>query len=234
MESAEQLYQIHKDQDSFAAIDLLLRHPDPLATAAAFHEAMRDCYWKRKDLPATIAFGRAGAQYALGKAADSRDPEAAATAETIEKLKGAAKAMCYDLASFTWPGWDEPGIAISAADLAVGLDAAKANLRLARELNRGDLPLSRAHWMLAGHFLARRQWPQADSGYADAARHAAAAGARGDELLCLGFRHLTQLLAGGVEACRGEIERVKEQLKEEQDGEMFAGQIEAAARVFSK
>src|SRR5688500_17012208 len=125
------------EQDSFAAIAWLSAQPDPIAVAKAFSEAMLHLYWQEKNLPLAIAFGRAGAQFALAAAAgwETSDPGKAL------ELRGSAKTMAYNLASFTWPGWNEPGIVTTSSDVALGLDAAKANLRLAVELQKGELPL---------------------------------------------------------------------------------------------
>ena len=41
---------------------------------------------------------------------------------------------------------------VGPTDELVGLEAAKLNLRLAVELSRGDLPLSRAYWVLGAQY----------------------------------------------------------------------------------
>ena len=218
----ETILRLLTEVDSAAVIDDLMTRPDPVAACKAIHQAMRETYWKRKDLAATVTLGRIGIQFAL-----------AAGGQHGEALRGAAKAMCYDLASFTWPGWDEKGIAITASDLAVGLDAGRANLRLARELNKGNLPLSRACWMLAGQYLARRDYALAREHFGRGAACAVAAGSKADELLGLGFAALTDLVSssGDSEAQR-RVEEIKGQLKSEKDGEMFIKQIETAGMVF--
>ncbi len=73
--------------------------------------------------------------------------------ELANKLRSGAKGCADDFASYAWSGWDEPGITITQADRAAGFDAARVNLRLAIELERGDLPTSRAHWMVGAYYL---------------------------------------------------------------------------------
>ena len=216
------------DGDSAAVIEELAARPDRVVAAKAVHQAMRDAYWKQKDLGTAIILGRIGVQYSLSTAA-------AVDGELAGALRSAAKAICYDLASFTWPGWDEPGIAVGPSDLAIGLDAGKANLRLGVELNKGDLALSRACWMLAGHYLARPEYERARELYDRAAKYAVAVKAKADELLSLGFGFLTDLLRSPEvgEASR-RIDEVKLLLKPLEDGEMFIGQIETAERVFGR
>jgi hypothetical protein len=217
-------------RDWVAGIEHVARQPAVVNPARTFLEVMRHYYWKLKDLPAAIAFGQAGAHFALFNSIqlETTDPALA------QQLRGAAKGLYYDLASFTWPGWDEPGITISAGDLAIGLDAARANLRLAHELNKGDLPLSRAFWMRAGHELCRGEYDAARQSYHNAARHAHAAGSRPDQLLCDGFVRLTELLDSRNTADDPELNSILEQLKPLENGPDFANQILTARRVFEK
>lgn len=220
---------VFRDSDSVAVVVLLTDHPNPLLAAQAFGLVMRQLYWKEKNLPATLAFGRAGVQHGLSAAARLAvtDPAQA------DQLRSIAKGLCYDLASFTWPGWDEPGIVLTPADIAVGLDAAKANLRLARELEKGDLPLSRAHWMLGAQLLASREHAAAQASFQLAALHARKAGVEAEGLLSDGFCQLTQLLAGDDPAPRRQaLAQISAKLKPLPDGEFFASQITTAEKVF--
>lgn len=217
-----------RTRDRFAAIERIGSGSDALGNAKRFVEVMRHFYWKAKDLPAAVAFGQAGAHFGLFHAARIEESDAAVATQ----LRGVAKGLLYDLASFTWPGWEEAGIPITPADLAVGLDAAKANLRLAGELNKADLPLSRAHWMLAGHQLCAKGFDAARASYEQAGRHDAAAGAKADELLCAGFARLVKLLQSGDADDDAELQRIQEQLRGLENGPDFIQQIETARRVF--
>lgn len=222
---------VFRDSDSVAAVVLLTDHPNPLLAAQAFGLVMRQLYWKEKNLPATLAFGRAGVQHGLTSASRlaATDP-----AQTLQ-LRSIAKGLAYDLASFTWPGWDEPGIVITPADIAVGLDAAKANLRLARELEKGDLPLSRAHWMLGAQQLAAREYVAAQESFQTAAVHARKAGVEAEGLLSDGFLQLSRLLARDEPAVRRKaLSEIVTKLKPLPDGEFFAGQISTAEKVFCR
>jgi len=66
---------------------------------------------------------RAGAHYGQAAARFLRRPRSGQAKE----LKEGAKGVIYNLASYTWPGWKEPGIAIGPGEIAQGLDAAKAS-----------------------------------------------------------------------------------------------------------
>jgi hypothetical protein len=136
-----------REGERYAAVELLARH-EPLLAASVFATVQTELYWKHKDLPAVLAVLHAGIQHGLTAAATSSDPSAASA------LRGRAKAMAYNLGSFTWPGWDEPGITISLSELAVGLDAARLNCRLAKELGRTDDVRASALWLLGAHQMA--------------------------------------------------------------------------------
>jgi hypothetical protein len=217
-------------KDTFAAIELVSSGPDPLKNTETFGELLHH-FNNKKQLHWAIAFGRAGIQYGLAqaRAISQSNPELAT------KLRGAAKPLAYNVASFTWPGWDEPGITISAADLVIGYDAAKANLRLAIELQRGDLPMSRAHWLLGAHELARENRPEARKQFDEAAKRAAAANEKGDELLNVGYRALIDVLDapddhGPAEA----FAQVQRDLAKLPDGNFFVEQLQTAFKVFKR
>lgn len=222
------------EQDSFAAISWLAAQPDPAAVAKTFSQLMLDCYWQEKNLPLALAFGRAGAQYASVAATASESSNPAFAAE----LRGSAKAMTYNLASFTWPGWNEPGIVTTASDVALGLDAAKTNLRLAIELQKGDLPLSRAHWMLGAQQLASGAHDAAIESFHTAARFATAASTPAEAELGAGFAAIVKIVAAAnnpaqQESARNELATIREKLKTLPDGEAFCGQFDGALQVFA-
>lgn len=230
MAQLEDILQTLERQDTFAAIDQVVREPDVLPAARLFVQVMRQLYWQKKNLAASIAIGQAGAHFALAHAArlDATD------APLATQLRGIAKGLTYDIASFTWPGWDEAGIKITASELATGMDAARANLRLARELDKGDLPLSRAYWMLAGHQLCTPDYAAAEESYALSARHAAAAGAKSEELLASGFGRMTDLfLSPGNMISQQQLDGIQRELRKLENGPEFVQQILTALRVFS-
>ncbi|HLJ56388.1 MAG TPA: hypothetical protein VKT77_15220 [Chthonomonadaceae bacterium] len=224
-DSVEALAGRVAEGDVLAVVERIVAESEPLDAARRLHGLGNHLYWKVKDLPGSVAALRAAAQHGLTAA--EGDPE------RRNALRSEAKGACYDIASFTWPGWDEPGIEISASDIAVGYDAARTNLRLAQELEKGDLPLSRGHWMLAGQALARLSHDEAIEHYGHGARFAEAAGVEAERLLCKGFASLAGLVAhpedGGAEA---RVRSALSGLASLEGGKFFADQIQAAARVF--
>ena len=135
--------------------------------------------------------------------------------------------MCYDLASFTWSGWGEPDLSISLDQEAAGLEAARENLRLARGLDKGALPISRALWMLGAHLAAARDYQGATDRLNEAAAAAREADADDEAALADAFAALVGVLAG-----RSKSEQLLEEqmvvLRTFEGGEGLAGQVTTA------
>jgi hypothetical protein len=135
---------------------------DAAAVWKRYAELANDLYWKAKDLTAAVKVSQLGIDYCLGKSA-------LYAAEQRDALRGQAKALAFNLASFAWPGWAEPGITIDDTHLAAGRDAAKLNLQLAIELNRPAKPMSNAHWMVGAYAIVDRQFDEAVAAFERAA-----------------------------------------------------------------
>jgi hypothetical protein len=114
--------------DTYAALQHVQREGTPREIAARFHEIVRDLYWSTKQLPAVVAVARGGIHYCLIKMDEATDAEERAF------FGSQAKMLANNLASFVWPGWNEAAVSPTTCDVAIGLDAAKLNLRLAIEL----------------------------------------------------------------------------------------------------
>jgi hypothetical protein len=139
--------------DTFAAAEWVERDGAAIghvAVAKRYAELITELYWKAKNLSAAIALGRLGIHYCLTHASPPPPAEAS-------ELRGIGKGMSFNIGSFAWPGWAEPGITISDADLAAGADAAKLNLRLAIELQRPPKAMSNAHWLMGAYAIVDRR-----------------------------------------------------------------------------
>jgi hypothetical protein len=153
----DEIRELLRSGDSFLAIEHIQRHGTSLEIAARYQLLLSDLYWKAHDLPAMITIGRAGILYCLTQAASVN-----ISAESVEKLRSLAKGLAYNIGSFTWPGWEEPGITPTPDQLAVGLDCSPLNLRLAIELNKPPDRISMAHWLLGAHALAAHDFELAE------------------------------------------------------------------------
>jgi hypothetical protein len=197
----------------------------------ALADVMRHQYWKEKDLVGALAFARAGIQFGLQAALDYDLAEP----DLAYELRSAAKGFAYNFASFAWLGWDEPGVGITPADHAAGFDAARVNLRLAIELERGDLPTSRAYWMVAAYYLADGEYEQAIVNFEQGNLFARQAGAGVDELLNHGYILVPKMLNNPDDVIlREDFEKLKLAFQEVEHGEDFIQQLNTAYAVFSK
>ena len=217
----------------YGASEIMARLGDTKAVARGYTEVTRDLYRARRDLRAFVIVSRQGIEYLLIKAteADKTDPALAS------ELRGAAKTLAYNLAANTWPGWNEPGIRITPADLEAGMDAARLNLRLAIELKRGADPMFNAHWIIGAHELAQGRHTEAIASYEQARKIANEENLRGNAMLAGGSIAIAKI-AGKLDVAAGEREfsQVKMSLTSGNvpDGKFFADQLETAYQVFIK
>lgn len=225
----EQALQCLDEADSFTAVEFLNQQPDSLAVAAAYNDLVKELYWQRKNIAHVVAMSRAGIQYC----SDQAEMAAAADIEKAYTLRSAAKQLAYNLASFTWPGWNQAGIELEPVQVEAGLDAARQNLRLALELDKGDLPLSRAYWMLGGHLLAVQALAGAEANFRRAVMYADRADAPADSMLAHGFASLAYwMLNPKSPGHRLTYQKARERLGVLKDGEAFQLQLDNARTVF--
>jgi hypothetical protein len=225
----DQALQCLEEADTFTAIEFLNQQPDPLVVSEVYYDLVKDLYWERSNIPQVVAMSRAGIQYC----SDQAEKAAATDWETAYTLRSGAKRLAYNLASFTWPGWNEAHIVLEPPHVAEGLDAARLNLRLALELDKGDLPLSRAYWMLAGHLLAAKAAAGAEANFRRAAMYAGRAGAPADHLLALAFAALANwILEPQNNGRRQDYEKARASLAGLEDGQAYQQQLDGAQAVF--
>ena len=139
-----------------------------------------------------------------------------------DPLLGMAKAIAFDVGSFCWIGWDEPGVTIDAAAATAGSRAAVFNLELAERLDRPSGPRSAAHWLVGAHALAAGDTTAAISAFETALRFARDAGDLELELLALGY----VAIANGEKPNTDRFAGIA-------DGDALAAQLHTAWRIFS-
>lgn len=200
-----------KSKDTFAAIEHLLEEKNPVVVIKNFSELVRLLYWQEKDLHNVITMGRAAIQYGL-----SHDDD---------EVRKVAKAIAYNVASFTWPGWDEIGLRITPDQKAMGLDAAKVCVRLAKQLMQEDIAKSRARWILGAHYLAAGNVDQAKYNFYRASVYANRAGNPEEALLSWAFIYIAK-------RDWNELEVIKSRLDPMENGRPLIQQINTAMRVF--
>lgn len=219
------------DQNFFGAVSYIQTQGKPEEVAKTYERLVLDFYWQAKSIPDVVSIARAGLQYCLTEAVQCKqsDPEGAT------ELKQSAKRISYNLASFTWPGWDEKGCVITHQDILIGLDAARLNLRLVNELKDGDEAMSVAYWGLGAQLIATQQYDQALESFDMAKKYARSAGSKLDELLADGYIGVTMIISGdekGHEKLGEAINKLKEDGSE--DALFFIEQFNTALNVFIK
>lgn len=180
------------EQDSYAAADYVQGLGTPPVVARAYAQVVMDLYWKAVDPGAVVSLGRAGILYCLTKA---REIEPKST-EDADRWRGQAKAIAYNVGSFTWPGWGREGLSLDAAEVAAGREAAGLNLRLAKDLGKTSGPLSAAFWLVGAHQLAAGEFDAAEASFRKAQAADVEAGAKEGALMCSGYAAIAGILAG--------------------------------------
>ncbi|MCX5661007.1 MAG: hypothetical protein NTW19_15065 [Planctomycetota bacterium] len=138
------------EKDLFAASEHVFALADEPRIVEAFSDLVADVYYKAKSVEQVIHFAHAGIHYCLARAAaKAKDNPAAAN-----ELRLDAKRMATNVASFTWPGWDEPGVAISPDQLRQGLAFARYSIRQLLELEPKVAQLAFSYWFLGAQLLA--------------------------------------------------------------------------------
>jgi tetratricopeptide (TPR) repeat protein len=209
-----------------AAIEFLEAQADKRLVLEVCEALMPHYYWQEKNLELSLLFGRTGVKLGNDLAAASED-----TAES-DQLRTHVKIITYNIASFSWTGWDEPGVQITPEQEAQGFAAARSNLQLAIDLEKLALPISRAWWLLGAHLLTAGEYQESADAFKQAAGLAAQADKRDEQLLSQAFRQLAiiqYLPESGKDEQR--LYGYLDKLSELPDGDVFTNQVETARQV---
>jgi tetratricopeptide (TPR) repeat protein len=211
-------------RDSAVLVEFLAESDDPVVAMEAFHTLANEAYWERKDLTEAMSVARAGMTFGLSVAGRS---------EQAYELRSAAKAIAFNLASFAWPGWDEADITIEQHHLYAALDAARTNVRLAVELEKGSIAMGRGHWMVGATLLALGRYQEAIAEFLAARLSADEGRSAVESALAEGYAALVRVVERpGDEAIEEELTEILDRLRALNDGDSYAEQIETAKRVF--
>ena len=191
---------------ALGASDLLIRH----------------YYWQKKNLRVVVALSR----NAIVRGREWAEAEADETARN--QVLSQVKAIAYNLASFTWPGWGEEGIVIDEAVREEGVRAAELNLRLAKSLKRGPKALSAAHWIIGAHRLTAGKAEFAVMSFKRAKGHSEQAGDRAGALMNRGYVGIALAKSGQLAMGTGTVQSAISQLEAEgsDDAKFYAAQVQ--------
>jgi hypothetical protein len=210
--------------DSSEAIEMVTSTLEPEAAAKTLLELNKEFYWKRKDLASSVRAGLAGTQFGLAAARQYPDH--------AYELRSIAKSCAFNVGSFTWPGWDEPGITVGPFEIAIGSDAAQANLRLAEMLQKGHVPLGRAHWLVGAFDLALKRFSNAIREFSVAHDLLRSADPGPETQMVDGYRELAHQLNDDAGA-KDRLDQILLDLRSAPEGSGLADQLATAERVFT-
>lgn len=178
---------------------------------------------QRGDLFVPVA--RLQLHYALSRIEQTDDDNK----EKLNKLRQFARGRAYNIAAFTWPGWDDVGT-VSLESQELGLSAARVALDLAAQVN--DVTFN-ALWINGAHELSAKNYDAAIE-YFERTRDAA--GADDGQYMAVGWIELTKYLDEPTEQRLTNLETAIKVLREadQENGEFFAKQIEHALDVFTR
>jgi hypothetical protein len=146
--------------------------------------------------------------------------------------------LAYDIGSFTWPGWEEPGIRPTPDEIAFGRECASLNLRLAIELNKPPLRVSMAHWLIGAHALATGEFEKAETEF-QLAQNVFASNddeSKSVEPCNMGYLAITRLCRNPSDAAaRASFEAIVSQLaaRTDEDAKAYLAQLLTARRRFA-
>jgi len=220
-------------EDSFSSVEYVQAGGEPLAVATRYFHLVMDLYWKAKNLPGAVTLGRASVQYCLtqAQAVAKTDPEGA------KKFRGIAQMLSFNLASFTWPGWAEKGIVPTDADLAFGLDMAKLDLRLVKELKQDARKFSGAYWILGAQFMAAKKYGEAGKAFDAAVSRSREAKDASGEWMNKGYKAILSIIEKpgdemGVKAFDEALAKLT--ALGDEDSKFYAKQLRDVRKVFEK
>ncbi|MDH5372111.1 MAG: hypothetical protein OEX97_04115 [Acidimicrobiia bacterium] len=213
-------------KDAAALVEFLTDESvDHIEALDAFRALANEAYWEDKNLDRALTTARAGITVALALAPESSRPY---------DLRSAAKALAFNLASFAWPGWDEDGVKIERHHLAEALDAARTNVRLAVELEKGSIVIGRGHWMVGATLLAMGRYQEAIAEFLTARLSADEGRSDVESAMAEGYEALVRVIERpGEQALDDELSEILERLQSMDDGATYAQQILTARRVFA-
>jgi hypothetical protein len=198
---------------------------DAAEIAQRYADVAQALYRERKNVTQMLAVAKAGIGYCLSAAA--KDQAAAAA------LKTKAKAIAYNAAANSWPGWGDEVIVIEPAHIEEASGLAARSLALVEELNLGHRQLGTSQWLIGALHLAAGRSDDAITALTRARDAYAAGGERVSELLALGYVTLARSRQGTPERYRTELEEICRQLQNDGSPQAmaFVNQLRTADRL---
>ena len=176
-----------------------------------------------------------GAYLLLARSVFESAIEGAARSESEEDRNAyllAAKMTAFNIASFTWPGWNEGEI--EEKDREVGFQFSRVHMNITEQLDLPPEKRARALWIGAAHELAAKNYAAARSLFTQAKVLGEENNSKETALMNQGWMLVIDILQGDIEA-GSELKKLQERItKLGEDGKFYAGQYDDALKVFDK
>ena len=220
------------EKDLYAASEFVLGLWEETEVAKVFEDLMLDCYWKAKSVAQVIHFANAGIHYCLAQACERDEGD-----DSARELRFAAKRMATNAASFTWIGWEEPGVEISPGQMRHGIAFARYAVRQLHDLDPTDAQLAFTYWYLGAHLMAEGAYAEGLAVFEAARDYSATDGTNPDNrTMHEGYIGLAKILSGDAEAGESEFDESVAVLnsREGEDAAFFAKQLADVRAFFEK
>jgi len=209
--------------DLAVAVEYLDHHADFAEAMKAYEDLVLFMYWEMKNVKAVVIFAELGINRML---------QAAGVNGESRPLRDRARILAYNLASFTWPGWDEPGITISDSDQKAGLAAAQLHYELVQSLTPDPQTSGRAAWIVGAQLLTAHDYTAARNKFDESSQHHKSANNQAEQLLSQSFAQLAACLESpDDDAQQSQLIQTKLRLLRAKDGEEFVRQLDTAEAV---
>jgi hypothetical protein len=230
---ATQVQHIFEEKGTDDVVAFIQDSDDETKIMERYNNLVNDLYWQKKALHTVVPVAQAGIEYCLNKTNDLKTENPKKATE----MQQTAQVIAFNLASYAWPGWDEQGIVITDDALAAGLKAAKLNVQLVTELNKGPADLSNAYWILGAQMLSAKDHTGARSAFDTAVKHAQKSGNKESELMNTGYVAIVDILEGtDTETAQKDFDASVKALKDinSDDANFFAQQLQDVLKVFTR
>ena len=227
VEDLEELKKVLAEDGPDAVIERLQAHDDPRAAPILFSMLAQYSHFELKQVPVMIELAQTGIAYAQQRA-DAADPGSEEATYFLERVK----AMSFNLAANTWPGWGDD-VELGEAELAIGMEAARNHTATVDKLGLGPDKRGVSQWIVGAHELAAGNLEAARGHFTRARQLATEAKSEASVKLADGYLAIVDVLQGAPGA-RERLDAVIAHFaaRDDEDSRIYGGQLRTALAAF--